>query len=969
MRVISIFLTATLFLFSSLTFSYGYRVSFHNSLVDAADSGDAEMVAHLLKKGASPDSRGDFNVTALMRAAYNGNKGIVKMLLKSGAYVNAADIGGATALHLAARQGHVDVVKTLIDYDAVIDIPDKEKWTPLMRATMAKQVEAVDLLVKNGADVTRENQLSESALLHSAMVGLPSLVEIITGSESFKDISDAQTETAVNILRKNNNKETEVLLSRAISDNRKFLAAIDSKSTLPNSAPSFLVEVKEKENGDLNLKKFNLERFEKTLEKEKVKAPVEAPKIPKISSDIAENKKLDLPENPKETDKKKTVKFLDSKEESEPANPTNPTELAESKNSKADTKSDSDKPDLNNNSASNSELHAHEEARDVDGMPWKNKKENKVQEPLSVKYIQPVKDPLFYMQLGAFDSEDQALYIWNSLKNSNPDLLGNLSYKLVKATLSPVNKEVVRLRAGVGDVRSDAEKKCDNLRQRNIECFVVERPKSRQKKIESVQEKLLKESYKDAKKSNVPSPVARSTVRMPEAENMAPIKVDPNEVLPWKVSSQNTKIIPEKNKISNIQREPNNYDMQKYPQGYGYQYSKNPAVNSAPALESQGYVPKSIPQFGSNSPYSKFEKEGLSQKTVDSSAAKSFRQPPPQAAAKFEQTNPQVGNNGAAPPDYFRNNYPQNSSYGQNLSQQPLETNIPRKEYIGDNLPNIDTRDINYENKLKAAEKEITMADRENFFRSQGLEVPQAKKKNYGDFYQELQQKDVERSGVSEAVLVADNSYFSEKQNQPLSSGQQSDGDWVKIGHFSNDAIAADYWERMFRYDEMFSRLQMSIIKPYTNNGIGQVFMKIGPLSEDQKMAMCGIAKSSGLKCVADNAGDEDSKYVSTYKKQENSRNGSASINKQPVKKMPSFWIQLGTFSDKPEAEYYWMFLMEDNYDIIGNLEYNMPSAGGHDAFGDDAVQLRVGPFGVSSRANQICDLLRFRNIACLVSM
>ncbi len=138
-------------------------VSFDNALVDAADQGIEALVTGLIRQGNDVNSRGDFEVTPLMRASYRGHNDIVELLIQLGADVNARDLGGATALHLAARQGNVETVKQLLKYDAFVDVEDDEGWTPLMRAMLFGHTDIAQELIKFGADVDHRNAWGDNA--------------------------------------------------------------------------------------------------------------------------------------------------------------------------------------------------------------------------------------------------------------------------------------------------------------------------------------------------------------------------------------------------------------------------------------------------------------------------------------------------------------------------------------------------------------------------------------------------------------------------------------------------------------------------------------------------------------------------------------------------------------------------------------------------------------------------------------
>jgi uncharacterized protein len=142
-------------------------------LLQASRTGDAPMIAELMKAGADvkravhPESE-----TPLMAAARTGRMDAIELLLEAGADVNAADsYQNETALMRAAEEGHVDVVNALLAAGAnpnvkghVSSLTERKHadhatggFTALMFAVRNGHENVVRALAKGGADLKATN--------------------------------------------------------------------------------------------------------------------------------------------------------------------------------------------------------------------------------------------------------------------------------------------------------------------------------------------------------------------------------------------------------------------------------------------------------------------------------------------------------------------------------------------------------------------------------------------------------------------------------------------------------------------------------------------------------------------------------------------------------------------------------------------------------------------------------------------
>ena len=122
----------------------------------AADRGDADLAALLLKAGASVSAETRIGLhTPLHVAAKNGNAAIVRALIDARAPVNALTSTGAAPLHFAAASGSSESIKALIDRGANVNAREPQ-WgqTPLMFAAAAGRTDAVKTLLASGADAS-----------------------------------------------------------------------------------------------------------------------------------------------------------------------------------------------------------------------------------------------------------------------------------------------------------------------------------------------------------------------------------------------------------------------------------------------------------------------------------------------------------------------------------------------------------------------------------------------------------------------------------------------------------------------------------------------------------------------------------------------------------------------------------------------------------------------------------------------
>lgn len=551
----------------------------------------------------------------------------------------------------------------------------------------------------------------------------------------------------------------------------------------------------------------------------------------------------------------------------------------------------------------------------------------------------------FMMQMGAFVSEDQALTVWHNLQQGNSDVLSGLEPRVVKALLVQDDAVVYRLRVGYFNDKKDAQRVCDILRKRNVECFLVE-TSAAAKNAQPAQE-IRKNQY-DA---DVDPYVARQLEEAglyPDASDITPF-ASPLPMIP----------VQQEVAMADSRAAPLSLSSHSLPPVASPEMLPEDLI--APEAEVATYEPLAAPivaplteAVDEELPWQVLENESQSEEILPW-----HRQQVIEATSPVEQLPAQ------APLQKLHGNHEGNVSASVGGQMVPFTLHGQQKTLT----PERDT-----EEQWEKVSREVRNRTRQEFFAAQGIKTPpQVADRDYGDFYREMEGKLAKKStqysgAVSEAILVPDETYFTspnamsgygaETTPSPVA---QPKGRWAIISGFKNEKQARDYWLRMFQYDESFRHLQMAVVAPDVPSANAGAVIKVVQFAPGEGMTVCDIVTKSGYGCVL--KGEEVSDVAAARKPVTSPDWGKDTVD--VVRN--EFWIELGTFSSATESEYYWMFLLEDHGDVLNDLKYDMAKAEEHGEFGPEAVKLRVGPFGNNGRATQVCEILRYRNVACLV--
>ncbi|KAF5684318.1 ankyrin protein 3 [Fusarium circinatum] len=145
----------------------------------ASSNGHGEVVELLLDVGADLNTCGVKDIPILGLAAQKGHEKVVKLLLKRGANIEEPSRLGETPLHLAAqKEGSGAIMQELLGHGADINARDPSGQTPLMMAAGYASIDEIGFLIKQGADVTAQDNFGETCI-HEAMRQKKNLSEVV----------------------------------------------------------------------------------------------------------------------------------------------------------------------------------------------------------------------------------------------------------------------------------------------------------------------------------------------------------------------------------------------------------------------------------------------------------------------------------------------------------------------------------------------------------------------------------------------------------------------------------------------------------------------------------------------------------------------------------------------------------------------------------------------------------------------
>lgn len=166
-----------------------------DALLEAAQSGNSQTVASLIRAGATLDKRSEKGQTALLIATRANNIETARLLIDAGADVNAKDAIQDSPYLYAGARGHLEILRLTLAHGANLKSTNRYGGTALIPASERGHVETVKTLIEAGVDVNHVNNLGWTALLEAIILSdggerHQQIVKLLLDAGASRDLAD-----------------------------------------------------------------------------------------------------------------------------------------------------------------------------------------------------------------------------------------------------------------------------------------------------------------------------------------------------------------------------------------------------------------------------------------------------------------------------------------------------------------------------------------------------------------------------------------------------------------------------------------------------------------------------------------------------------------------------------------------------------------------------------------------------------
>lgn len=590
--------------------------------------------------------------------------------------------------------------------------------------------------------------------------------------------------------------------------------------------------------------------------------------------------------------------------------------------------------------------------------------------------------PTYLLQLGTFNSRNDAEKRWSTLSGQYGALLGNLHVRYQEVTLPPDNLKVYRTQAGPLATKQEAQKSCSQLSAKGEECLVIETAMYRAG--ESV-------ATTPAPVSNAPAAPAASPFDVVDAAPQ--VAQQAATVAARAAAGKGLKPLAAANAAADISSASGSLGTV----AAGVAASQVLA-NEAPAEAVSSNVQNSFLSTAPEVPSADVSVPTEAAAAANTLATELASSGPALTTEEVKAPAPAVVPSAPEKQSSFWSFLPW--SGGDDQIEKLPETEVVREEPTHVAAPTPEPSAPVRESKglllppppeaSDAAIAEVR-AMKEQAANNPVVptpSVPDASPKTLmteppSTVLEGLQSGDLPWKGgdadvkVSEAVRVPlsqDEQPEAQPQKPSASMGTPSQTMtgrtlWAQINYFDSQQAALSHWDGFRKAHPNFPAMRVRVTKPYkVDSAEPKISLRVGPFAEgDQLKAFCSEAVLPGLECstISDygsaTAQRQTGNSVGTAEERYYAKQGPATLNGKVMQ-----WVQLGAFNTPADADSAWQTIKANYADALGDTGYavSAPVLGSH---AKPVYRLRAGPFVSNIKAMELCNKLRDRNVPCMI--
>lgn len=525
---------------------------------------------------------------------------------------------------------------------------------------------------------------------------------------------------------------------------------------------------------------------------------------------------------------------------------------------------------------------------------------------------------VYVLQLGSFDSKEQAEQKWQELKAKNPDALGKLTLHISEISMTGDNKVTYRTQAGPVESHEKASDICGKLFQQGNECYVVETAMFAQEPL--------------------PENAASSTVtevKPAEAEKVTTVYTPPQQQGTSVQLSQGDQTVPG--------RGPQFLDttpQQTNAPAAAAEPAQAPAVTAVPAYTSAAPRPQTQ-QIANDDDYESPAAERNSNSFLFGRTPKHHTAVTQTAT---EQPTPEPTPVASASKSGF---------FGWFGSSKPAPTPVPVTV-----APVAPVAVATVQAPPAPAAEPVG-----NVNVAEAIRVPLTRDNS---------------TMPPQTVVVAPPGTPLMNMPAPDSNGVY----WAQINYFADEASAHNFYEEFRNaYPDISDGIRMRITRPYAYaNTRGRVTLRMGTFAQASDIrAICAMASHQNLNCISVKDASPlgaGSSYLgnkapenlsSAFPSVSASSSGGHFLDAAPQHvDTVAYWVQFGSFGSYDDAMDKWKDIQKSNKKLLSKLRPSI-SEPEMSSYERKVFRLRTGPFNNRGIADSLCDKLSTRGESCIV--